>query len=66
MTALFSYSDVTTVKSSAGVYISYTSVYMDYIRTRPWALHVYNPCAPQCCGITNTYTHQMAKQVYTV
>ena len=44
-TAPFSYSDVTTFKSSPGIYQLHpcASVYMDYIRSRPWASSLYNP-----------------------
>ena len=60
--APFPYSDTTTFKSSAGVYISYTrqrrGITYTYAlalgRYTPSGLPVYNPYAPQCCGITNS------------
>ena len=66
MTAPFSYSDVTTIKSSVGVYVSYThgaEVYMDYIRTlsQAYIIHIYTP---QRRGVTkynydnNTITYE--------
>ena len=59
-TAPFSYSDVTTFKSSARVYISYTLVlrctYMNYIRSCPWVyiIYIYIHLSTEV-QLTNTY-----------
>ena len=57
-TAPFSYSDVTTFKSSARVYISYTLVlrctYMNYIRSCPWVYIIYIHLSTEV-QLTNTY-----------
>ena len=63
-TAPFSYSDATTFKSSASVYIGYTPalrcIWMIYARGPRARSAYYHPYTPKRRGITNTYTVQVA------